>query len=1072
MVNQFHPSTNILNSEFDLLRYIKTENVQSVFNDITANYSSGTRAFNLIGAYGTGKSTFLTAFESHINEKQVFDERGSWTKYTRFEVIKIVGEYTSLLDSLAEHFNCAARPREILESIREFTTKQNDTNKGVLLIIDEFGKFLEYSSKHDPEVELYFLQQLAEYANNGGDELLFISTLHQDFSGYGSSLTKFQRNEWLKVKGRFKEISFNEPVEQLIDLAGKRIKGKVPRELEVSFDSLFKCIRDAKAFPLKDYFEIEKAKLLYPLDILSSSVLALSLQHYGQNERSLFTFLDSHNHLGLHEFDKGKFAFYSIKNVHDYLHHNFNSFLKSKANPDYSKWASIRIALERVEGEFEYEQIALYQTIIKTVGLLNIFSHAGSRLDEKFLDDYINITSGLSGTTTALKDLERKKVIRFYKNAKRFVLFDSTEVDIDVELEEASTQLNRNNDVVTYLSKYFSFPTISAKRAYFSKGTPRIFQFKITETPYNSSPPQGEIDGFINLVFDGNLSEQEIKEISASSSEAVIYGVFKNTEDIKALIEEIEKAEIVKERHLEDRIVQREINQIIDIQKHLLNHYVFGSFYNSKTVRWYFGGNELLVNNSRNFNSELSKICEEIYDASPIFKSELANRSKHSPAVSTARKNFIERLFVNISEEDLGIQGFPPEKSIYRSLLKESKIHSQKDGLWQLTEPQNDHYNFNPLFKVCDRFIESSINSRRAISELYDLLGKRPFKLKKGFLDFIVPTILFLKRSDFALYGKNGFIPEIDAEVLELLVRNPKDYSVKAFDVGGVKIDLFNEYRHLLSLNEEHKTSTASFIQTISPFIKFYKELPEYTKRTKRLQKETIQVRNALIEATDPEKLFFEDFPNALGFDINQLNNNPVLLKGFTEAFHVAVKELQFALVNLEFRFEEVINSLWNKKFDFEEYKEQFRRRYVGLNQHLLLAPQKSFYQRLCSPLDDRSAWLSSICQAAIGKTLDKISDTEELKLQGAFLFLIHELDNLNEMSAQNIDLEHEDVFKLEITTPKKGLSNKIIRIPKKRNQQLIDLERELTVLLREENKFTKIAILGELLRKEIDESE
>jgi len=36
---------------------------------------------------------------------------------------------------------------------------------------------------------------------------------------YAYSLSKTQQQEWTKVKGRFREITFNEPVEQLLFLA-------------------------------------------------------------------------------------------------------------------------------------------------------------------------------------------------------------------------------------------------------------------------------------------------------------------------------------------------------------------------------------------------------------------------------------------------------------------------------------------------------------------------------------------------------------------------------------------------------------------------------------------------------------------------------------------------------------------------------------------------------------------------------------------------------------------------------------------------------------------------------------
>lgn len=1070
MIRQFSLSTNILNDSIDSARYILTSNVQSAFDLIATNYSQGIRSFNLIGAYGTGKSTFLSAFEAHINDEHIFLESRKWTKHNKYKVIKLVGEYHSLLSVFADYYGCDNNATDILKCLDHTVLQYNRQKEGVLIIIDEFGKYLEYAAKNDPERELYFLQQLAEFANTDNRDLLLITTLHQDFSAYSSGLNKAQRNEWIKVKGRFKEVSFNEPVEQLIYMAGKRLSEDIPKEKESALVKLFKTIETAKVFPLRDYFNINVAKAIYPLDMLSSSVLALSLQQYGQNERSLFTFLDSYNYLGIQDFDSKKSNFYSVKHVYDYLNYNFNSFLKSKANPDYSKWAAIRIAIERIEGEFEYEQQALHQTIVKTIGLLNVFSHSGSKLDLTFLSAYIQITDGFNAVDLALKDLERKKIIRYNVYAHRYILFDSTDVDIDVAIEEAASQLSRSSDVVTYLSKYFSFPTLSAKRIYFEKGTPRIFQYKITENPYHSSVPQGEIDGYINLIFNSDIDEKLITDVSRNTTEAILYGVFKNTSVIKELIEEIQKAEIVKERHLDDRVVQREISQIIDLQKHLLNHHVLGSFYNSDSVSWYFSGDRLVFDNSRNFNSQLSRICREVYSSTPTFRSELANRSKLSGAVSTARKSLIRALISKNDVENLGITGFPPEKSIYMSLLKQTRIHKQDLTTWVLSEPDDDLYHFRPLFAQCDEFISSSKGAKRSIMELYEILGKRPFKLKKGFLDFWIPIFLFIRSSDFALYGKNGFVPEVDEEVLELLVRNPKDYGLKAFDVGGVKVQLFNQYRQFLNLSEEGKTSSSGFIQTIVPFMKFYKDLPEFAKQTKRLNKQTLKIRQALVEATDPEKLFFEQFPNALDFDIVQLTKEPELLKRFSGALQEAIKELRSAYDDLQLRFENIINSIWNEEFSFLQYKDKLRARYsISLKQHLLLPYQKTFYQRLCSPLEDRSAWLSSIAQATIGKTLDKISDYEEIKLHESFLNLIHELDNLNDIAIHDVNLDIEDVFKVEISTPGSALNNKIIRIPKKREEKLNLLQYQMKELLVNENKFTKIAILAELLKRELD---
>ena len=57
-------------------------------------------------------------------------------------------------------------------------------------------------------------------------------------------------------------------------------------------------------------------------------------------------------------------------------------------------------------------------------------------------------------------------------------------------------------------------------------------------------------------------------------------------------------------------------------------------------------------------------------------------------------------------------------------------------------------------------------NKARKVSELIKILSAQPYKLKYGFLEFWIPTYLFIKRQDFALYdaSKGAFIPNVNME--------------------------------------------------------------------------------------------------------------------------------------------------------------------------------------------------------------------------------------------------------------------------------------------------------------------
>ena len=259
--------------------------------------------------------------------------------------------------------------------------------------------------------------------------------MHQDFNGYSRNLTKTQQNEWDKVKGRLKEITFNEPVEQLLFLASERLRELRLGVKDKNFLKLFKIIEDAKVFPLKDYFSESYAEKLLPFDILSAAVLTLALQKYGQNERSLFSFIESNDHLGIKDFNQ-KVPYYNLSCVYDYLVHNYYSFLTTKYNPHYTQWVAIRTAIERVEGVFR-ENITDAVKLVKTIGLLNIFASASARLNKEFLCEYGKYSLGIKEPEKIIKVLDGFKNIRFVKHSNKYILFEGTDLDIELAIDEA-----------------------------------------------------------------------------------------------------------------------------------------------------------------------------------------------------------------------------------------------------------------------------------------------------------------------------------------------------------------------------------------------------------------------------------------------------------------------------------------------------------------------------------------------------------------------------------------------------------------------------------------------------------
>ena len=119
--------------------------------------------------------------------------------------------------SLAEDGD-AGQLLELLDDISDYAVRHGSS--GLLLVLDELGKFLEYASLHPERDDVYVLQRLAEAAARSGDRPLFvIGLLHQGFDAYAEPLPTASRLEWEKVAGRYEEITFDQPLAHVAALA-------------------------------------------------------------------------------------------------------------------------------------------------------------------------------------------------------------------------------------------------------------------------------------------------------------------------------------------------------------------------------------------------------------------------------------------------------------------------------------------------------------------------------------------------------------------------------------------------------------------------------------------------------------------------------------------------------------------------------------------------------------------------------------------------------------------------------------------------------------------------------------
>lgn len=257
-------------------------------------------------------------------------------------------------------------------------------------------------------------------------------------------------------------------------------------------------------------------------------------------------------------------------------------------------------------------------------------------------------------------------------------------------------------------------------------------------------------------------------------------------------------------------------------------------------------------------------------------------------------------------------------------------------------------------------------------------------------------------------------------------------------------------------------------MDTIRPFLTFYRSLPEYTKRTNRLSKTALDLRSAIASAKELEKTFFEDFPNALGYTSNKLYKSDKYLEDFVIQLQNNIREIRTCHEELVNRIEaRLLEFIGDDKLSFLEYKNLLIKRYFSIKKYLLLPYQKTFYQRLISPLDDRTSWLNSVVQALLGKNLEQINDDEEELIYEKLTNILKEFDNLCEFSKLEIDNEREDAVSVEIKPLNEIPKKLVIRLPKQKAKQAKNLEDIIRKQLGKDKSINQ-SVLIKLLKEQI----
>ncbi len=890
--------------------------------------ASGQRAWHITGDFGSGKSSFALALAtlmgrpaSEIPEslKDLGAVLGLDPKAPRFLPVLVTGSrepmslavlrgLVSALESahtgtkkkspvLAKANTLLAKggygDRDVVELVEQTASElvRAESRGGLLLIIDELGKFLEFAALNPDAQDVFFLQSLAESSSRSQSAPIhLVGLLHQGIVEYAEKLSSTAQKEWQKVGERFGQIEFKQPLGQVATLVSAALRvnenAKELRPWKVSAKEAMTAAVDLGLFgPAPGKAElIRLAPSLYPLHPTVIPVLSKFFRRFGQNERSLFSFLLSAEPYALRAFadqSASTDTAFRLADFYDFVAYNFAHRLGTQSYR--SHWNHID-AVVRSAVEEDQET----QAILKTVGILNV-------LQEPELYPTFDVVALALGHPT---DLEK----RLLKLCQRGILYNRgrlsgyslwphASVNLEQRFEAACETVTHSAPIATVVQARLDARPVVARRHYIQTGNLRSFdvrfltavEFAGAETELQATHPS---DGVIAVILCESAAERAAAEKAAR----------KRKHDSRLLIaispplESLASYSLNLERWLwvdrstpelkDDRFASEEVDRQIKASTQALElriqEYVgfrgTDTSNTSSAVAWYHQGKEpgALKRREQSLQEFLSSLCDDLFKLAPRVRNELVNRHAISSASAGARQRLFECMLHSADQPLLGLpeDRYPPEKSMYLSVLAAGGVHRERKGAWTLDfAPENDDpLHLRPALDAIIGKLEEVPDRRVPVSELYEMLRSEPFGVRDGLIPILLLTVFLVHETEIAVYEDNVFQPEVEENLMMRFARRWETFEFQLCRIQGVRKALINE---LAAVVDADKAESSKILSIVRPLYLFVAGLPDYSRHTDKLSPETLALRKAIEAAREPADLVFHEIPKALGFDPN-----------------------------------------------------------------------------------------------------------------------------------------------------------------------------------------------------------
>lgn len=720
-------------------------------------------------------------------------------------------------------------------------------NIGVFIVYDEFARFLQGLSNTRLNETMQDLQDLAELANRS-TSLHFMLITHKSLRLYFNSFNDAISEEFQRIEKRFRQYYLQSDQATFLRISEIIISENIKEKPIISSSEYSETQLELRKFPLfPSLNQTEREKLvlegMYPLHPVSLFMLPYLTKVFGQNERTLFTFLESEDTGGFYNHINNSNEYYLAHQLFDYFFPDDNDFINDEVSEQFVLYKK---ALARIPDNIKNKKQAL--NIIKVIALWNI---CALQNEQQLTNEFLLFTTQMKEFEfdQLIQILSENKIIRFNRINNFWELFSGNSIDLQEVIEKEKREIILDDALVkNVLRKNLKTKFYTADRYNDEKGMTRyasVLLVKEKEVLEDKIPEANDtFDLHIYYVLlDDVRNAARVESILLEKSKNQQSLFFIHPESLKNIEKEIYDAVVLeslkKNRSLfsEDKGVKEELNILSKEADYVITKYLSEMDSFKEDNSWFYNAQKTVIHSKLELTEILSNKCTEIFELTPVILNDTFNRKTISSAQKSAAITLIDYILGNPTEDQFGIEGNGPEYAIYASIFK-------NNTRFDLNVNRLDFNNikYSPYEKLRKELVRT-LDAKQTgnLQEIIDIFIKPPFGIRLPIVPILLVSLLRDRWNEFALYHNEMYVPGLNgAKLFEIIFEGRArkyQYVYEHFDERYIEFFKKIEVSYKESL-EYRLVNHSRLIYVCGSLMKWVKSLPRFTQTSEKVDKE------------------------------------------------------------------------------------------------------------------------------------------------------------------------------------------------------------------------------------------